>query len=219
MDKFLEIKERFESREDKETAIAMSKYMRDLFVFYGFPAPKRKEVYNDIIRADKKAKMVDWGFLDKCYDDEHREFQYLVCDYLLATKQSVSFEDIPKIKCYITTRSWWDTVDFLCKVIGDVGSRDPRVKDLMIEWSKDENIWLKRTAIEHQLGSKDRTDVESLEQIIANNFGSNEFFVNKAIGWALRDYSKTNPEFVKGFINRHKDEMDVLSIKEASKYI
>lgn len=219
MDKFLEIKERFESREDKETAIAMSKYMRDLFVFYGFPAPKRKEVYNDIIRADKKAKMVDWGFLDKCYDDEHREFQYLVCDYLLATKQSVSFEDIPKIKCYITTRSWWDTVDFLCKVIGDVGSRDPRVKDLMIEWSKDENIWLKRTAIEHQLGSKDRTDVESLEQIIANNFGSKEFFVNKAIGWALRDYAKTDPEFVKGFINKHKDEMDVLSIKEASKHL
>ena len=219
MDKFLEIKKRFESREDKENAIAMSKYMRNLFGFYGFPAPKRKEVYNDIIRADKKAKVVDWEFLDKCYDDKHREFQYLVYDYLLATRQYVSFEDIPRIKCYITTKSWWDTIDFLCKVIGDIGLRDPRVKDLMIDWSKDENIWLKRTAIEHQLGLKDRTDSELLEQIIANNFGSDEFFVNKAIGWALRDHSKTNPEFVKGFINKHKDEMDILSIKEASKYI
>ncbi len=219
MDKFLEVKKRFESREDKENAIAMSRYMRDQFEFYGLPAPKRKEVYNDIIRADKKAKVVDWEFLDKCYDDKHREFQYLVYDYLLATKRYVSFEDIPRIKCYITTKSWWDTIDFLCKVIGDIGSRDPRVKGLMIDWSKDENIWLKRTAIEHQLGLKDRTDAELLEQIIANNFGSKEFFVNKAIGWALRDYSKTNPEFVKGFINRHKDEMDVLSIKEASKYI
>ena len=113
----------------------------------------------------------------------------------------------------------WDTIDFLCKVIGDIGLRDPRVKDLMIDWSKDENIWLKRTAIEHQLGLKDRTDAKLLEQIIANNFGSNAFFVNKAIGWALRDYAKTNPGFVKGFINRHKDEMDILSIKEASKYL
>ena len=219
MDKFLEIKKRFESREDKENAIAMSKYMRDQFGFYGLPAPKRKEVYNDIIRADKKAKVVDWEFLDKCYDDTHREFQYLVYDYLLATKRYVSFEDIPRIKYYITTKSWWDTIDFLCKVIGDIGSRDPRVKDLMIDWSKNENVWLKRTAIEHQLGLKDRTDAELLEQIIANNFGSSEFFVNKAIGWALRDYSKTDPAFVKGFIKKHKDEMDALSIKEASKYI
>ena len=219
MDKFLEIKQKFESREDKENAAAMSKYMRNMFDFYGLPAPRRKEVYHDVIRSDKKGKAIDWGFLDKCYDDKHREFQYLVYDYLLALKEYVSFDDIPKIKYYITTKSWWDTIDFLCKVIGDVGTRDPRVKDLMIDWSKNENIWLKRTAIEHQLGLKDKTDAKLLEIIIVNNFGSNEFFVNKAIGWALRDYSKTDPEFVKSFINRHGDEMDSLSIKEASKYL
>ena len=219
MDKFLEIKQRFESREDKENAASMSKYMRNMFDFYGLPAPRRKEVYHDVIRSDKKEKAVDWGFLDKCYDDKHREFQYLVYDYLLALKEYVSFDDIPKIKYYITTKSWWDTIDFLCKVIGDVGTRDPRVKDLMIDWSKNENIWLKRTAIEHQLGLKDKTDTKLLEMIIVNNFGSNEFFVNKAIGWALRDYSKTDQGFVKSFMDRHRGEMDGLSIKEASKYL
>ena len=219
MDKYLEIRKRFEAREDKEAAAAMSKYMRNLFDFYGLPTPKRKEVYRDFIKAEKKAKAIDWEFLDNCYEDKHREFQYLVYDYLLAAKQYVSFEDIPKIKKYITTKSWWDTTDFLCKVIGDIGLRDARVKDLMIDWSKDENIWLKRTAIEHQLGLKDKTDTGLLELVIVNSFGSHEFFVNKAIGWALRDYSKTDPEFVKGFINRHRDEMDSLSIKEASKYI
>ena len=219
MDKYLEIKKIFESREDKENAVAMSKYMRNLFDFYGLPASKRKEVYNDFIKAEKKAKMIDWEFLDKCYEDKHREFQYLVYDYLLATKQYVSFEDIPKIKKYIINKPWWDTIDFLCKIIGDIGLRDSRVKDLMIDWSKSENIWLKRTAIEHQLGLKDKTDTELLERIIVNSFGSDEFFVNKAIGWALRDYSRTDPEFVKSFINKHKDEMNSLSIKEASKYI
>ena len=219
MDKYLEIRKRFEAREDQEAAAAMSKYMRNLFDFYGLPAPRRKEVYRDFIRAEKKAKAIDWEFLDNCYEDAHREFQYLVYDYLLAAKQYVSFEDIPKIKKYITTKSWWDTTDFLCKVIGDIGLRDARVKDLMIDWSNDENIWLKRTAIEHQLGLKDKTDTGLLELVIVNSFGSHEFFVNKAIGWALRDYSKTDPEFVKGFINRHRDEMDSLSIKEASKYI
>ena len=219
MDKYLEIKKIFESRKDSENAAAMSEYMRNLFDFYGLPAPKRREVYRDFIKSEKKVKMVDWEFLDKCYGDKHREFQYLVYDYLLATKQYVSFEDMPKIKNYITTKSWWDTIDFLCKVIGDVGLRDSRVKDLMIDWSESENIWLKRTAIEHQLGLKDKTDKELLEQIIVNCFGSDEFFVNKAIGWALRDYSKTNPEFVRGFINKYKNTMDSLSVKEASKYI
>lgn len=219
MDKYSEIKKTFEAIEDKEHAAAMSKYMRSLFDFYGIPAPKRKEVYNQFIKAEKKTKVIDWDFLDKCYADNHREFQYLVYDYLLATKQYVSFEDIPKIKDYIITKSWWDTIDFLCKVIGDIGLRDSRVKDLMLDWSKNENIWIKRTAIEHQLGLKDKTDKELLKQIITNNFGSDEFFINKAIGWALRDYSKTNPEFVKEFINKYKDKMNNLSIKEASKYI
>ena len=219
MDKYLEIKKIFESREDKENALAMSKYMRNMFVFYGLPTPKRKEVYNDFIKLERKNKVIDWKFLDKCYDDEHREFQYLVYDYLLSMKQYVSYDDIPKIKEYIVNKSWWDTIDFLCKVIGDIETRDLRVKDLMLEWSKDDNIWIKRTAIEHQLNLKDKTDYELLEKIIVNNFVTDEFFINKAIGWALREYSKTNSTWVKEFINRYKNQMSDLSIKEASKYI
>ena len=219
VDKYTEIKKLFESGENKENAAAMSKYMRNMFDFYGLPAPARKEAYGDFIKSEKKSKAIDWDFLDKCYDDNHREFQYLVYDYLLALKRYVSFGDLPKIKAYITTKSWWDTVDFLCRVIGDVGLRDSRVKALMTDWSKSENIWVKRTAIEHQLGLKDKTDTQLLEQIIVNCFGSDEFFVNKAIGWALRDYSKTDPEFVRAFVNKHKDKMNSLSIKEASKYI
>ncbi len=219
MDKYLEIKKIFESREDKENAVAMSKYMRNMFDFYGLPPPKRKEVYNDFIKAEKKTKKIDWEFLDKCYEDNHREFQYFVYDYLLAMKQYVSYEDITKIKNYIITKSWWDTIDFLCKVIGDVELRDSRVKKLMLEWSKNDNIWIKRTAIEHQLNLKDKTDYELLEKIIVNNFGTDEFFINKAIGWALREYSKTDQNWVKNFINKYKNQMSDLSIKEACKYI
>lgn len=219
MNKYLEIKKLFESNEDKDNAIAMSKYMRNMFDFYGLTTPKRKEVYNDFIKSERKLKKIDWEFLDKCYEDNHREFQYLVYDYLLAMKQYVSFEDISKIQNYVIKKSWWDTIDFLCKVIGDVGLRDSRVKDLMKEWSKNENIWIKRTAIEHQLCLKEKTDTKLLEQIIVNCFGSDEFFINKAIGWALRDYSKTDSNWVKDFVNKYNDKMDSLSIKEASKYL
>ena len=154
-----------------------------------------------------------------CYEDNHREFQYLVYDYLLAMKQYISFDDIPKIKNYILNKSWWDTVDFLCKVIGDFELRDLRVKDIMIEWSKDDNIWIKRSAIEHQLNFKKKTDPELLEKIIVNCFDSNEFFINKAIGWDLRQYSKIDPNWVKKLIQEYGNGMDDLSIKEASKYI
>lgn len=219
MGKYLEIKKRFEKLQDKEKSAVMSRYMRNKFEFYGIPAPKRKGQYKELIKSEKKAKKIDWNFLNKCYDDEHREFQYLVYDYLLAMRQYVSYEDIPQIKKYILDKPWWDTIDFLCKVIGDVALRDPRVKKLMLTWSKEKNIWLKRSAIEHQLGLKDLTDSELLEQIIVNCFGSDEFFINKAIGWALRDYSKTNPNWVKAFLDKYKNQMSDLIKKEASKYI
>lgn len=219
MNKYLEIREVFQIEENKQKALEMSKYMKNKFSFYGIATPKRKEIYKDFLKEEKKSKQIDWEFLNKCYEDEHREFQYLVSDYLLAMKKYVSYEDISKIKGYILAKPWWDTIDFLCKVIGNVGLNDARVKDLMINWSTDDNIWIKRTAIEHQLCLKEKTDTDLLEKILINSFGSDEFFINKAIGWALRDYSKTNPKWVQNFINTYKDNMNNLSIKEGSKYI
>ena len=219
MNKYGEIKQRFESMEDKENASSMSKYMRNLFIFYGLPTPKRKALYKDIIKEEKKQKKIDWEFLDQCYEDEHREFQYVVCDYLIAMNDFLTYEDIPKIKKYAQTKQWWDTIDCLDRVIGEIGLRDQRVDALMIEWSQDDDFWIRRIAIDHQLCRKEKTHTELLEKILVNNFGSDEFFINKAIGWALRDYSKTNPDWVRAFIDKYKDQMDKLSIKEASKYI
>ena len=219
MDKYLEIKKLFEEQSDEENAISMSKYMRNLFKFYGIPTPKRKAIYKDFLKEEKKSKKIDWDFLDKCYEDEHREFQYLVSDYLIAMNAFLTYEDIPKIKKYIKSKQWWDTIDFLDRVIGEIGLRDNRVDDLMLDWSKDDDFWIRRIAIDHQLCRKEKTNTELLEKIIDNNFGSDEFFINKAIGWALRDYSKTNPLWVKEFLNKYQDKMDNLSIKEASKYI
>lgn len=197
----------------------MAKYMRNLFVFYGLPTPKRKAIYKDFLKKEKKIKIIDWEFLDKCYEDEHREFQYLVSDYLITMNKFLTYEDIPKIKKYIKTKQWWDTIDFLDRVIGEIGLRDKRVDDLMLEWSKDDDFWVRRIAIDHQLCRREKTNTELLEKIIVNNFGSDEFFINKAIGWALRDYSKTNPLWVKEFISKYQNKMNNLSIKEASKYI
>ena len=219
MGKYEDIVGLFTAHENQKNAVFMKKYMKNQFDFYGIATPERKALYKDFLKSERQSKRIDWEFLDFCYADEHREFQYLVYDYLLALKQHLTFDDIDKIKGYILTKSWWDTIDFLCKAIGDIGLRDKRVKPLMLEWSLDANIWVKRTAIEHQLAYKDKTDTELLSQIIINSLGTDEFFINKAIGWALREYSKTDATWVKEFIDSHKEEMHTLSIKEGCKYL
>ncbi len=219
MEKYNQIRKIFEENINNEQAEQMSKYMRNQFCFYGVKTPLRRDIYKEFLKSEKREARIDWNFLDMCYEDKHREFQYLVYDYLLSLNKYISYDDIPKIKKYILNKSWWDTVDFLDKVIGGVCSRDDRTKTLMVEWSKDNNIWIKRTAILHQLSFKDKTDKPLLETIIVNCLGTDEFFVNKAIGWALREYSKTNPDWVKNFMDKYRDKMSKLSIREGSKYI
>lgn len=219
MDKYLKIKKEFEANRDNENAVKMAKYMRNMFQFYGLPTPKRKQIYKDFLKEEKATMSIDWELLDKCYNDEYREFQYFVMDYLISFQKFLTYEDVPKIKNYIKTKQWWDTIDGFDRIIGNIAFTDSRINDLMLAWSKDDDIWLRRIAIDHQLLRKEKTNTELLKQIIINNFGSDEFFINKAIGWSLRDYSKTNPQWVKNFIDKYRDRMDKLSIKEASKYI
>nr|WP_277422287.1 DNA alkylation repair protein [Brachyspira hampsonii] len=105
------------------------------------------------------------------------------------------------------------------RIIGDIALKDETVNNILLEWSLSDNIWLRRISIDHQLSRKEKTNRELLEKIIINNLNNKEFFINKAIGLALRDYSKTNANWVRDFIEKHKDNMANLSIKEASKYI
>ena len=219
MEKYFEIKKAFEENCNSKKAMEMSKYMRDKFKYYGIPTPVRKSLYKDLLKKEKSGAIINWELLDKCYEDENREFQYFVVDYLTVMQNRLTYDDIPKIKKYVKTKQWWDTIDGFDRIIGDIAFSDSRVNDLMLEWSLDDDFWVRRIAIDHQLSRKDKTDADLLEKIVINNFGSKEFFINKAIGWSLREYSKTNPEWVRGFINIHKDKMDKLSIREGSKYI
>ena len=120
---------------------------------------------------------------------------------------------------YIKSKQWWDTIDRFDRIAGNIAFKDDRINDLMLKWSKDEDFWLRRIAIDHQLGRKEKTNTKLLEQILLNNFESDEFFINKAIGWSLRDYSKTNPDWVKDFLNKYENKMNKISLKEAYKYI
>ena len=217
--KYQRLRKKLIENSDPELARQMESYMRNKFKFYGLKTPERRKSYHDLIKLEKANKKIDWKFLDQAWVDEHREAQYFVCDYLIALEKYLKFEDIDHIFNYVKSKQWWDTIDSLIKPIGNIGLRDDRVSDLMLVWSKDDDFWVRRVAIEHQLLRKDKMNVELLNAILENNLGNSEFFINKAIGWALRDYSKTNSDWVKNFISKHHTEMATLSIKEGSKYL
>lgn len=219
MDKYLYIKQLFENMQDQNQALSMAQYMKNQFVFYGIPTPQRRKLYKDFLKQEKKHKQIDWDFLDLCYQDPHREFQYFVCDYLKMFQNQLVYEDIQHMKVYIKDKQWWDSIDNFDTIIGQIGLTDQRVDDLMLEWSLDDDFWLRRLAIDHQLGRKEKTNTILLEEILVNNLNSHEFFINKAIGWILRDYSKTNPQWVRDFIQQYHEKMAKPSIKEGSKYI
>lgn len=204
---------------NEEQAQKMSKYMLNKFEYIGIKTPKRRKIFKIFFKEYKNEEKIDWEFVNKCWENKYREFQYIAADYLKNMKDKLTIDDIPKFKQLILKKSWWDTIDNLDMTIGALGLKDSNVNKILLEWSIDENIWLRRIAIDHQLLRKEKTNTELLEKILKNNLGQAEFFINKAIGWALRDYSKTNPEWVKNFIEKNRENMAKLSIKEASKYL
>lgn len=211
--------EELKSLQDSERAVSMAAYMRNQFPFLGIAATPRKLVAKSYFRIALQEHIIDFHFVEKCFQQQEREYQQLAVDYLLSIQNLLTPEDLNRIKKYIVTKSWWDTVDGLDGVVGSMTLRYPELKKVMVEWSQTDNIWLRRVAIDHQLLFKNKTDTLLLAEIITNNFGTKEFFINKAIGWSLRDYSKTNPQWVKDFIQKHSSQMAPLSIREGSKYL
>ncbi|MCY7213610.1 DNA alkylation repair protein [Streptococcus anginosus] len=201
-----------------EDAIHMKAYMKDQFEFLGVKTPVRRKL-SKVFFKKNSSLAIDWKFIHQAWDNPYREMQYVVLDYLQLKQKALTPSDLPKIKKLAQTKPWWDTIDFLCRSVGYISLHYPETKKIVLDWSRDKDFWLRRIAIEHQLLQKEETDVQLLEQILINNLNQTEFFINKAIGWALRDYSKTNPDWVLEFIEKYKDKLSRLSIKEGSKYL
>ena len=201
-----------------DDAVAMKAYMKNKFEFLGVKTPVRRKLAKAFFKQQTDS-VIDWVFINESWDNPYRELQYAALDYLEIRKKLLTPSDLPRLKKLAQTKSWWDTIDFLDRLVGSIIARFPETKGIILVWSRDEDIWLRRLATDHQLLRKEETDTELLEKILVNNLGQTEFFINKAIGWALRDCSKTNPDWVRDFIERHQAEMAALSIREGSKYL
>ncbi len=149
-----------------------------------------------------------------------REFQYVATGLVSRLENELEPEFITTIEYLLITKSWWDTVDSIAgDMVGPLFKRFPKVREKYLKkWRKSDNFWLRRTTLLFQLGYKEETDFDLLCELIHENLGSDEFFINKAIGWALRQYAWTNPKAVKKFVKETKD-LHPLSRREALKNI
>ena len=210
----------FEENADPVQAGPMKKYMRDQFEYLGIKSPQFKVLFKDFIERHGLPSVSD---LDSIVHDlwnlPQREFQYLgvSCAGRLANQLPPKF--IRTIEYMIVNKSWWDTVD---SIAGDtVGNHFRRFLDVrekyLSKWRASDNFWLRRTTILFQLGYKKETDFELLCEIIRENLNSREFFINKAIGWSLRQYARVDPKAVKKFVAT--TPLHPLSKREAMKHL
>jgi 3-methyladenine DNA glycosylase AlkD len=210
----------FAGAADPERAPAMAAYMRGQFAFLGIPTPVQRRVATAAFRdlpPPTEADVV--AFTAACWAEPAREYQYAACDYAIRHRGRCSAGFLDHTCTLLTTKSWWDTVDALAaNLVGPLVQAHPPLVAVMDEWIDDDNDWLVRTALIHQLHAKDRTDTDRLFGYCARRAGDTEFFVRKAIGWALREYSKTDAEAVIHFVATHS-ELSPLSAREALKWL
>jgi len=214
-----ELTQAFREKASADNAGPMEAYMKHHFPFYGIKAPLRKSITKQIWSLHKaevtnNAREIGLTLLHQ----KQREYQYVAME-ILEKELRGKFEksDIKLIEVTITTNSWWDTVDFLAKyLLGNYLTQFPEETETVISrFSDSENMWLNRSAILFQLGYKSKTDVALLFALCEKHSNSSEFFIQKAIGWALREYAKTDPKTVMQFVSQ--TTLKPLSSREALK--
>jgi len=214
------LRSEFEAYADPDIAKQQKAYLRDQFLFYGIKTPVRRAMQKPFLAKQYLPPKENLENLIKTLlKRPQREYHYFAQE--LAQKYTKQFEkkDIILLEYMITHNSWWDTVDSIAtKLVKAYFKKFPDQRDKTIEkWLSSGNIWLQRTCLIFQLLEKEQTDLKLLEHVINSLLGSKEFFINKAIGWILRDYSRTNSDWVSDFVER--TALESLSKREALKLI
>ncbi len=204
---------------DPTSAPAMAAYMKHRFEFMGITSAKRRLATKPTMARARRASGDELtAFARDCWNEPEREFQYVGADALNANVARLESRHLDELEELITTRSWWDTVDGLAAwSVGGLVRADHTLVTAMDRWIGGDDIWLARSAILHQLRWGADTDADRLFEYSLRRAGDTEFFIRKAIGWALRQYARTDPDAVRAFVERH--EFSGLTRREALKHL
>ena len=206
---------------DPDRAPAMVAYMRNQVSFLGISAPRQKELTKVVLAGLPPPAEADVvAVVQACWALTEREFRYFGCGYARRHIKRCGPTFLPTLEAAISTDSWWDTVDALASHgVGPLVRAHPPLLTEMDRWIDSSDLWLARSAIIYQLGAKAATDTARLFDYCERRAGDTDFFIRKAIGWALREYAKTDPAAVRRFVSDHDAELSGLSKREALKHL
>lgn len=214
------IKKAFEENRNDENAGPMKAYMKNQFKFLGIKSPERRELSKPFLtKTSLPHKEQIWPVIREFWKLPEREYQYFGMELFEKYNKVVEKSWIDHYEYMITQKSWWDTVDFIAiTLVGNYFTHfQDQIEPVTKKWMKSHHIWLQRSCLLFQLKYKGNTDTDLLTSFIIPLVESKEFFIAKAIGWALREYSKTDPHWVSKFVSNHT--LQPLSKKEALKRI
>ena len=205
---------------DPQDAVAMAAYMKHRFPFLGVKAPARRRASRAYIDASKRTSADDAVTMTMALRAQpEREFHYVASDVLAANARRLRADHIGDLERCLTTDSWWDTVDALASpTVGTMVLEHPIIVAVMDRWIDDHDFWLARAAIIHQLRFKERTDAERLFTYALRRADDDEFYVRRAIGWALHQYARTDPVAVCRFVDDHRKTLSPLTVREATEH-
>lgn len=214
------LKSIFEKQGDPITAEGQMKYMRNQFEFYGLKAPRWQAVAKEMFKSEGIFDGDDLKeFVRLSYEDEYREVHYVATEMVQRRVKKEASDFVVFLEELVLSKSWWDTVDWISKLIGIHFKKYPEQRRLYCEkWIESDNIWLQRTAIICHRFDKIELDFELMEEMILRRADSKEFFIQKGAGWALRDYSKVNPDRVVAFIKKNP-QLANLTKREGLKWL
>jgi len=221
-----DIKAALASHADAERALAMRAYMRHQFDFIGVPTPLRRQAVAPVF---KQLPVQNAEHLLACanrlWTMPAREYQYVATDLLARNWKTLAVTDIAHLLTIAQHASWWDSIDPLAAVVGDVlkaarvQTPQARAQAAMDAALLHESMWVRRIAMIHQLGWRAHTDEDRLFGYARSLAAESDFFIRKAIGWALRDYARHAPEAVSDFLSTSRDLISALTLREASKHL
>lgn len=204
---------------NKEKAEQMAAYMKNLFPFAGVTAPERAIQEKELLKASKKLQFKElFELVDFYYHKPEREYQYLAIDLATVNVKRITFDQMLHFKPFVINKAWWDSVDSWRKFFGLWGFQNlEEMPQLFEAFFCEKDFWHRRIAINLQLFYKEKTNTVLLKKAIIYDKTTDEFFIQKAIGWSLRQYSKTDPSWVKTLIET--TNLSPLAVREGSKYL
>ncbi|BDD12210.1 hypothetical protein FUAX_46420 (plasmid) [Fulvitalea axinellae] len=208
------------ARANPERAEGQKSYMKNRFEFFGLASTERREIQKPFLQKTALPSKGDaYAYIKELWQKDQRELQYFAQELAFRYRSQISLDDIKLYEYMITEKSWWDSVDFIASnLVGNYFRKYPDERERLVQrWLDSGNIWLQRSALLFQLKYKSDLDTELLTATIEILLAGNEFFINKAIGWILREYGKTNPQWVLDFADKHK--LSPLSRREALRII